>query len=85
MIYFGIKLYYPKYIMTGGELMKLDKMKLQILMAKKLVNISELADVSGLSANSISSFFSGRRSPSVKSLGKLAHGLGVDVTEIIED
>ena len=65
--------------------MNLDVKKLQLLMAKKQVNIKELAEKSGLCANSISCFFSGRRKPTVKSLGKLAGGLGVDVTEILED
>lgn len=65
--------------------MTLDNKKLKLLMAKKQLNIKDLAEESGLSANSISCFFSGRRNPTIKSLGKLAKGLGVDVTEILED
>ena len=65
--------------------MELKKRKLQILMAKKQMNAKELAEKSGLSHNTISSFLSGRRKPSIKSLGMLANGLGVDVEEIIED
>lgn len=63
--------------------MNLDTRKLQLLMAKKQINVGELAEKSGLSANSISSFFSGRRNPCVKSLGKLAKGLGVEVEELL--
>lgn len=65
--------------------MELEKRKLQILMAKKQMNAKELAEKSGLSHNTISSFLVGRRKPSIKSLGMLANGLSVDVEEIIED
>lgn len=64
--------------------MNLDVKKLQLMMAKKQLNIRELAQRSGLSENSISSFFSGRRVPSIKSLGKLAAGLGVEVEELLQ-
>lgn len=64
--------------------MNLDTKKLQMLMAKKQINIGELAEKSNLSSASISSFFSGRRNPSVKSIGKLAHGLEVEVEELLE-
>lgn len=63
--------------------MNLDVRKLKLLMAKKQMNIGELAIKSGLSSNSISSFFSERRKPSIKSLGKLASGLGVEVEELL--
>ena len=63
--------------------MELEKRKLQILMAKKQMNAKELAEKSGLSHNTISSFLVGRRKPSIK--GMLANGLSVDVEEIIED
>lgn len=65
--------------------MNLDTKKLQMLMAKKQINIGELAEKSNLSSASISSFFSGRRNPSVKSIGKLAHGLEVEVGELLKD
>ena len=65
--------------------MELKKRKLQILMAKNRMSVKELSEKSGLSANAISSFLSGRRKPCIKSLGMLAKGLGVDVEEIIED
>lgn len=65
--------------------MNLDTKKLQMLMAKKQINIGELAGKSNLSAASISSFFSGRRNPSIKSIGKLAYGLEVEVEELLED
>lgn len=64
--------------------MKLDYKKLRLLMAKKEMNVGDLAKASGLTGCSISSFFSGRRNPSTKSLGKLAHGLGVEVEELLE-
>lgn len=65
--------------------MNLDTRKFRLLMAKKQLNVGELSEKSGLSANSISSFFSGRRKPSIKSLGKLAAGLSVEVEEILEE
>lgn len=65
--------------------MKLDTKKLQLLMAKRQLGIYELAEKASLSAASITSFFSGRRNPSPKSLGKLAYGLGVEVEELLEE
>lgn len=65
--------------------MKLDVKKMQLIMAKRQLGIYELAKKASLSAASITSFFTGRRNPSPKSLGKLAHGLEVEVEELLEE
>lgn len=64
--------------------MKINLQKLQIAMANACVNKSELADNVGISRVTVSSYFSGKRNPSLKTVGKIAKALNVPVTEIIE-
>lgn len=64
--------------------MKVNLQKLQIAMANACVNKSELADNAGISRITVSSYFSRKRNPSLKTVGKIAKALNVPVTEIIE-
>lgn len=64
--------------------MKIDFQKLQIAMATSCLNKSELADAAGVARITISMYFSGKRNPSTKTIGKIAKALNVPVTEIIE-
>jgi len=61
--------------------------KLKIALARKSMNISDLAIETGISNNTINSWLknTGKRNPTTKLLGKVAKVLDVDVTEIIED
>jgi len=67
--------------------MKLNIVKFKIILARKQMNPKDLAMVSGMSYNSINSWIksTGRRNPSLKTLGRLAEALEVDVTELIEN
>lgn len=65
--------------------MKLDARKLQLVMARKQLGVRELAGNAGMSAAAVSKYTRGLMQPSIKMLGKLSMGLGVDVTEIIQD
>ncbi len=64
--------------------MKINFQKLQIAMANACMNKGDLADAAGISRISVSKYFSGKRTPSPKTIGKIAKALNVPVTEIIE-
>lgn len=65
--------------------MKIDKQKLQIAMANACMNNRDLANSAKISRISISAYFSGKRKPSWKTIGKIAKALNVPVTDIIEN
>ncbi len=65
--------------------MKISSQKLQKIMAKKELSVCELAKIAGLSRASVSKYTHGIVQPSIKSAGKIANALCVDVTEIIEN
>ena len=48
------------------------------------MNKSDLADSAGISRISISKYFSGKRHPSPKTIGKIAKALNVPVTDLID-
>ena len=64
--------------------MKVNIQKLQIAMANACMNKTELADSVGISKITVSTYLSGKRNPSLKTVGKIAKALNVPVTEIIE-
>ena len=64
--------------------MKVNLQKLQIAMANACMNKSELAGSAGISRLTVAAYFSGKRNPSLKTVGKIAKALNVPVTEIIE-
>jgi DNA-binding Xre family transcriptional regulator len=67
--------------------MKLNVTNFKIVLARRKMNPRDLAGVSGISYNTISSLIknTGRRNPSLKTLGRLAEALEVDVTDLIEN
>ena len=71
--------------LTGGEKMELNAKKLRFIMARKEVGVRELAEKAGISAAAVSRYTRGITQPSIKSLGKIANALDVEVEEIIED
>lgn len=64
--------------------MKLDLEKLKIAMAEKEVNFSRLADLAGVSKQTVSYIKNGK-SCGTDVAGKLAHALGVSVKDILEE
>ena len=65
--------------------MELNAKKLRFIMARKEVGVRELAEKAGISAAAVSRYTRGITKPSIKSLGKIANALDVEVEEIIED
>lgn len=65
--------------------MKLNIKKIFIIMARKCMNDKDLLEKSGLSVGTWNQIKSGKCKAKTSSIGKIAKGLGVDVTEIIED
>lgn len=63
--------------------MKLSKFKILLLLADLEIDQAELAKLTGISKQTLSSAINGRECRP-KSIGKIAKALGVDVTEIIE-
>jgi len=66
-----------------GANMRIDRVKLIAEMARQDLTTLDLAETSGLSRGTITAIRSGR-SCSKDSAEKLAQGLGVDVSDIIE-
>ena len=65
--------------------MRISKTKLQIAMARKLFNAPDLAKEAGISYAEVSYLLSGKRNPTIKTVGKIAKALNIDVTEILEE
>lgn len=63
--------------------MKLSRDKINICMARKRINVTQLAEAYGVSRNRINVLLN-QREVSTVSAGRLAAALGCDVTEIIE-
>jgi len=70
--------------MRKEEVMKLDKDKLEILMARKTWSYADLRKASGIGGSAICKMAKGKVSFTTKTAGKIANALGVDVTEIIQ-
>ena len=64
--------------------MKLDREKINILMARKQMTVQKLAEAYGVSRNRINVLLN-QREVSTVSAGRLAAALECDVTDIIED
>lgn len=63
--------------------MRVNRSKLELIMAKKDMNQKKLAEVSGVSRQSLSYTMNGR-SCRPELLGKISKALGVEPEEIIE-
>lgn len=63
--------------------MKLDRIKLQFLMAEKEMNASDLAKKGNISISSLCKYIKGTLNPSIKQIGKIANALEIDVKELM--
>lgn len=63
--------------------MKLSRYKVEVLLAEKQLSKNEFAEISGISRQSFCSALS-RENCSPKTVGRIAHGLNVPVTDILE-
>lgn len=64
--------------------MKINTNKVVLVLAEKEMTKSSLAERSGISRQNLSTIL-GRGTCSPKTAGKLAKGLGIPITEIMED
>ncbi|MBO5245107.1 MAG: helix-turn-helix transcriptional regulator [Selenomonadales bacterium] len=64
--------------------MKIDKMKLDLLMADKMYSLKELSKQSGVSQVTVIQITRGRREARPETVGKIARALDVRVVDIIE-
>ena len=68
----------------GGDMMKLDVLKVKLILARKELNQTDLAKKCGMRRQALNEIFE-RGSCTLKTLGKIAKALEVDVTEIIKE
>ena len=64
--------------------MKLNARKIKLLLAEREMNQSDLAVKIGVNRQQVNDIL-GRESCSLKTLGRIAKALGVDVTEILKE
>ena len=64
--------------------MRLDLQKVFLIMARKCMNDKDMLRKSGMSINTWAQIKVGKCQAKTSSIGKIAKGLDVDVTEIIE-
>ena len=72
------------YNNEGGDIMKADREKLQVAMARACMNSADLLNASGLPRPSWGNVLA-ERSVRPATLGKVEKALGVDVSEIMID
>ena len=64
--------------------MKFSPARFKVLLARRQATYLDFARETGIPAVTISQALRGVRNPTLRTIGRLAAGLGVDVTEIIE-
>lgn len=64
--------------------MKLDRKKIYIILSRKLMTVTELAEVYGVSRARMNVILN-QREVSIVSAGRMAKALNCDVTEILEE
>ena len=64
--------------------MRIDSIKIKLLMAEREINQSKLAERCGIARQSISAMLA-RGTCSIAKVGKLAKALGVDAREIVKE
>ena len=64
--------------------MKLDVLKIKLILARKELNQADLAKSCGMRRQALTEIFD-RGACTLKTLGRIANALGVDVTEIVKE
>lgn len=64
--------------------MKINSEKLKIAQANSCLNNKELCKNAGIGTITLLEIKNGKRKPTLKTIGKIAKALGVDVTELLE-
>ena len=70
--------------MKGGENLKIDGRKLDMIMAAQCLTAEKLSMVTGVSQVSIARFRKGTQKPRPATIGRIAKALNVEIQEIIE-
>jgi predicted transcriptional regulator len=65
--------------------MELNLTAIRIELAKKNWNLIDLSKNADIPYTTVTSVMSGRRGGTIKTVGKIAKGLGVDVTAILQE
>lgn len=68
----------------GGENMKLNRIEVNVIMARKELTVAKLADIYGVSRARMHVILN-QREVTAACAGRIAKALGVDVTEILTD
>ena len=73
------------FIKRGVIMLELDRKKLDIVLARQCLNVTELVKLSGVSSSLLTKLFSNKCTLTTKTLGKISKALKVDPTELIKD
>lgn len=65
--------------------MKINLKKLEFLMAEKCIEIRELSKKTGVTESTISRIKNGKQNAKPVTIGKIAKGLDVQITELLEN
>ena len=70
--------------LLGGKKMQISNKKVELAMAKKCLTITQAAEQAGISRQRFSIILN-QKNVTPRTAGNIARGIGVDVTEILED
>lgn len=65
--------------------MEVSGRKLSIAMAEACMTVKELSEKAGITDQTLQNVLKDRKKPNFATIGKIAHALGVPVTDIIKD
>ena len=75
----------PKWEKKSFSYPALDTNKIRLLMIKSSLNYTDLAKLSGITESALRGILDYGRKPHTSTMGKIANGLQVDLTEIIKE
>ena len=64
--------------------MKINLFKLNVILARKEMAITELSKISGIPSSTLTKITTGKQAPRPITVGRIAKALDVDVLEIVE-
>lgn len=64
--------------------MNLNREKMNIVIARSCLTMKELSEVSGVNVTTLSRINKGKQKPSMKTIGRIAKALKVDVEELVD-
>lgn len=76
--------YHPAFSVVLEDKMKANKGKIIDLMCEKNMNQEQLAKFCGVRTATITAILGGKRNPTIKTINKIASGLGCRPSELVE-